>query len=281
MGDQNKEEEEVSAEKNDVFTNRKVLHHRVTVIIQNVHRHRYAIIAVVIAFLCMGVRRSLISTSSIINLSFSILIFLMKCICQTLSLGIAFGLALEINQRLGSSSSDEDYIPGNNNSILSAVGAVSRSQENGANVNGSRRNGESSTNKQPTRENLYNRYTKIDARSKKGGATLRRQAYTGKACDEISFLFPEHIMSPDVAQALGRLTDLIVRDFVKCWYCNVDNRCIYNDPQKRTSESKTEDIHEDPANVSDFILHIHRSLAAVLGAFSVNASEVSVSKCFE
>lgn len=88
-------------------------------------------------------------------------------------------------------------------------------------------------------------------------------------------------MSPDVAQALGRLTDLIVRDFVKCWYCNVDNRCIYNDPQKRTSESKTEDIHEDPANVSDFILHIHRSLAAVLGAFSVNASEVSVSKCFE
>jgi len=50
MGDQNKEEEEVSAEKNDVFTKLKVLHHRVTVIIQNVHRHRYAIIAVVIAF---------------------------------------------------------------------------------------------------------------------------------------------------------------------------------------------------------------------------------------
>ena len=101
----------------------------------------------------------------------------------------------------------------------------------------------------------------------------QRRPYTGRGTDEIKFTHPN--IAEAIRDELGILSDLVMRDFVKVWYSKVDARCNYNSSDGSHLNQKADD-----ACSSEFIVHLHRALAGVLGTLASVVGEVRF-LCFQ
>ena len=172
-------------------------------------------------------------------------LFLIKCIGQTLSLGLGLGFALSISQKLNAHnlSSNDDSLHALEDEHVKFVSKMTNQRSS----------------------SLSNQNSSI---MRTTSVLSGSRTYTGKGEDDFVLMFPN--LSSQICRELGIFSDLVVRDFIKCWYCKIDSRCIY-DPTGSKDKKDGED------EVSDFIALIHRALVSLIGSLATFAREVSQS----
>ena len=180
----------------------------------------------------------------------------MKCIGQTLSLGFGLGLAMTVVQKLTSNSMSHD----NHLDLDSTIMPMSINKLSSHNSYASQS------------QRVNNSVSSMRASVAMSGSRL----YTGKGEDEFVAMYPN--ISSFICKELGVLTDFIVRDFVKSWYCKIDSRCMYNnasdsDDASRSSTSNNNNLQAEDGS-SDFIVQMHRAIVSILGALATVAGEV-------
>ena len=107
-------------------------------------------------------------------------------------------------------------------------------------------------------------------------------------------------LCPEIANELGTLIDLVVRDYVRCWYARMDYSCKYTDPEKEleeelakkrgnTSNNNAESVEDlkrrigykcsrpvgevDECGNSDFMASFHAIFATLLGTLATAVGE--------
>jgi len=171
-----------------------------------------------------------------------------------LSIGLGLGLSLHICHRL-------QLLSENVTSLIGLEDAAYHSMSNNADNNGEFH---------PMNRNSSNAAQTpfVSRRASYAAANIsQRRPYTGRGTDEIKFTHPN--IAEAIRDELGILSDLVIRDFVKVWYCKVDVRCHYNSSDESHLNQKADD-----ACTSEFIVHLHRALAGVLGTLASVVGEV-------